>query len=299
MGDTPTSFGSLLAGATAATVVDSIIFPLDTIKTRTQATGGLAKNGGFKGLYRGIGSVAVCTIPSASIFFFSYEKFKSASLASGITGWKGHLLSSALAEALSCAVLTPAEIVKQRAQVSQSRNTMEILRNLLKGRDVKGLVSGYYGLLGRNVPVTAIQFVLYENFKDRLRLYQSGRTRLNEGVRERKLTAVESGLCAGASGSIAAGVTTPMDVLKTRVMLAQSSSSSSSADSGSDKVDQKATREAQLRKQQGMLATAKVIVREEGPKALFRGLGLRVVWTSLGLSLYLGSYEAMKNYIDG
>ena len=30
-----------------------------------------------------------------------------------------------------------------------------------------------------------------------------------------------------------------------------------------------------------------------------KGAQLRVFWTGLGLSLYLGSYEAIKNYIDG
>ena len=259
MSDVPSSWGSLLAGAAAATVVDGIIYPLDSIKTRTQAQGGLAKNGGYKGLYRGITSVAACTIPSASIFFFSYEKFKAGI---PLAGWSNHLLSSTLAELLSCLVLTPAEIVKQRAQISKTQRTSQILRELVRG-DFKVWVNGYAGLVARNVPVTALQFVIYEDFKARLRIRLS---------RER-LSALESAACAGASGSIAAAVTTPMDVIKTRTNLRPEST--------------------------GLFNTAGEVMRESGVRGLFRGLGLRVIWTSLGVSLYLGSYEAMKTMIDG
>lgn len=295
----PTSFGSLLAGAGAATVVDGLIFPLDTIKTRSQAPGGLSANGGYAGLYRGIASVASCTIPSAALFFFSYEKFKGVTdTLPHMRGWRGHLVSSAAAEALSCAVLAPAEIVKQRAQVSATKETsVVILRDLLRGRDLRGLWHGYVGLLARNVPVTAIQFVLYENFKGRYKLYKKGSRGTKEGPgttgngmgkeddgkkkKEDRLSAIESGMCAGASGSIAAAITTPMDVVKTRVMIRKPDAGGESSAKG------------------GMLNVGRTILREEGVRALFRGLGLRVVWTSLGLSLYLGSYEAMKNYIDG
>lgn len=260
MPDVPSSWGSLLAGGTAALVVDCIIYPLDSIKTRSQAKGGFLKNGGYKGLYKGVTSVAACTIPSASVFFFTYEKFKEAV---PLQGSLNHLVSSSLAELISCAILAPAEIVKQRAQVSKTLKTGQIVRSLVLGRDVKGLVNGYVGLVSRNVPVTAIQFMIYENFKARYRSH----------VAREKLTALESGVCAGAAGSIAAGITTPMDVIKTRMMLAQSQAS--------------------------LYGTAVGIVQKEGVRALFKGVWLRVVWTSLGLSLYLGSYEAMKEYIDG
>ena len=52
-----------VSGSVAGLAVDLTLFPIDTIKTRLQAEGGLAKNGRFKGLYEGMGSVAVGSAP--------------------------------------------------------------------------------------------------------------------------------------------------------------------------------------------------------------------------------------------
>lgn len=51
------------AGACAGTAVDLLFFPLDTLKTRLQASKGFVKSGGFKGVYRGVGSVLVGSAP--------------------------------------------------------------------------------------------------------------------------------------------------------------------------------------------------------------------------------------------
>ncbi len=45
---------NLIAGAFAGTTVDTILFPLDTIKTRLQAKQGFYKAGGFRNIYSGL-----------------------------------------------------------------------------------------------------------------------------------------------------------------------------------------------------------------------------------------------------
>jgi hypothetical protein len=52
------------AGAFAGVAVDLSLFPIDTIKTRLQAPGGFLANGGWRGIYKGIGSVATGSAPS-------------------------------------------------------------------------------------------------------------------------------------------------------------------------------------------------------------------------------------------
>ena len=51
------------SGAAAGLCVDIVLFPLDTLKTRLQSTQGFVRAGGFHGIYRGIGSTAVGSVP--------------------------------------------------------------------------------------------------------------------------------------------------------------------------------------------------------------------------------------------
>lgn len=66
----------IVSGAVAGLSVDVILFPLDTVKTRLQSQSGFWANGGFRNVYRGMGSVVVGSMPSAGVFFITYEKLK-------------------------------------------------------------------------------------------------------------------------------------------------------------------------------------------------------------------------------
>lgn len=47
----------------AGTAVDLLFFPIDTVKTRLQSAQGFVKAGGFRGIYKGVGSVVVGSAP--------------------------------------------------------------------------------------------------------------------------------------------------------------------------------------------------------------------------------------------
>ena len=51
------------SGSLAGFCVDVVLYPLDTIKTRLQSSAGFRHSGGFRGIYRGLGSVAVGSVP--------------------------------------------------------------------------------------------------------------------------------------------------------------------------------------------------------------------------------------------
>ena len=53
----------LQSGSLAGFSVDIVLYPLDTIKTRLQSSAGFRHSGGFRGIYRGLGSVAVGSVP--------------------------------------------------------------------------------------------------------------------------------------------------------------------------------------------------------------------------------------------
>lgn len=54
----------LTAGAVAGLVVDTSLFPIDTIKSRLQSKAGFIKSGGFSHLYRGLQPVLVGSVPN-------------------------------------------------------------------------------------------------------------------------------------------------------------------------------------------------------------------------------------------
>lgn len=44
-------------------VVDLFFYPIDTLKTRLQSNQGFIQSGGFKNIYKGVGSVALGGAP--------------------------------------------------------------------------------------------------------------------------------------------------------------------------------------------------------------------------------------------
>jgi len=102
----------------AGTSVDLLSFPIDTIKTRLQSAQGFAQAGGFKGVYRGIGSVVVRSAPGAAMFFSTYEAMKKSLPLPSHLAPVNHMLSAFVAEVAACLIRVPTEVIKTRTQTS-------------------------------------------------------------------------------------------------------------------------------------------------------------------------------------
>lgn len=179
------------------------------------------------------------------------------------------MIAASAGEVAACAVRVPTEVVKQRAQAVQHPSSMAALRYILAQRSVIGvgglwkeLYRGWSVTVMREVPFTVIQFPLWEGMKQ-WRRSNTGK----EGI-----SAVESGIFGSIAGAVAAGVTTPLDVLKTRMMLA--------------------------RERQAMMLLLAQIMKESGPRAFFAGMGPRVLWISAGGAIFLGSYQWAYNSLE-
>ncbi|KAF8936665.1 hypothetical protein BGZ58_003885, partial [Dissophora ornata] len=263
------------AGGLAGTAVDTALFPLDTLKTRLQSKAGFAASGGFRGVYSGLTSAVIGSAPGAAMFFVTYEGLKTALTAAMPDPQYApvvHMASASGGEIAACFVRVPTEVIKQRMQTKQFTTTTAALKSVIKNDGVLGFYRGYFSTVAREIPFTCIQFPLYEYMK---KSYASATHRPN-------VDPWEAAICASIAGGIAAGLTTPLDVVKTRVMLSQRSAVG--ADSSAY--------------YSGITNTFKRILAEEGPRALFSGIGPRVMWISIGGSIFLGVYEKAKVLIS-
>ncbi|XP_038063993.1 S-adenosylmethionine mitochondrial carrier protein-like isoform X1 [Patiria miniata] len=262
---TPPLLVALVSGALAGTVVDASLFPLDTIKTRLQSSAGFLKAGGFRGIYSGLGPAVLGSAPTAGVFFCTYEFTKQLSSSLGLTGSScepiTHMIAASLGEVTACFVRVPVEVVKQRAQASRNAS-VSILKSVLRNEGVRGLYRGYLSTVVREVPFSIIQFPLWEMLK------------LRWGQRQgRPVDAWQSAVCGALAGGISAGLTTPLDVAKTRIMLAAKDSATAKGN---------------------IASVLKDIKRTSGVRGLFAGVVPRVLWISIGGAIFLGVYEKAK-----
>ncbi|KAL3480271.1 mitochondrial carrier [Aspergillus californicus] len=327
-----------ISGAFAVVIVDFLVYPVDTLKTRVQspnyytiykdaATNTIRKSVLFRGLYQGVFGVVLSTIPASGAFFTTYESVKSnlyksksnSPLLQSIPSPMINALASCTGESVSCLLLTPAEVIKQNAQVINTANsnnnpssqtprgktgnvTMQVLSRF-KSQPWK-LWSGYSALLGRNLPFTGLNFPIYEGVKGYLVERRRRNHRNNtcfvssesggvsgkekaEPVFER---VVLTGIAASISGSVSSVATTPIDVVKTRMMLA-----ASGGDSSPGPVEDRGRIKESRR---SVWTVGREIFRDEGLRGLFRGGAIRVVWTAVSLSIYLSIYEGGRFYLE-
>lgn len=116
----------------------------------------------------------------------------------------------------------------------------------------------------------------------------SGEGKWNQVVERAGLT----GLSASVSGTVASLITTPIDVVKTRVML----SAGNGVNAGEAKEPQQSS--GSKSKKPSSFAVGRQILRDEGHKGLFRGGALRAGWTAVALSMYLSIYEGSRFYLE-
>ncbi|RJE17859.1 Mitochondrial carrier protein [Aspergillus sclerotialis] len=297
---------SLISGAIAGLTVDCSLYPLDTIKTRLQkarvpstpsTAPKLSLRQTIRGIYAGLPSVLFGSAPSAASFFIVYdgvkryllpppEKEKEASRSHVILT---HSLASSLGEIAACAVRVPTEVVKQRAQAGLfGGSSLRALTDILSlrkpdpssgsiagrgyGRVVSELYRGAGITIAREIPFTVLQFTTWESMK--------------EGYAKRypecqgQVPASTSAVFGSIAGAFSAGLTTPLDVVKTRVMLARRTDGDG---------------EAKVR----VRDVVRGIARDEGFGAFWRGIGPRVAWIGIGGAVFLGSYQWAWNRLEG
>jgi len=197
----------LLIGGFSRGCVITLLYPLDTIKTRTQNS----YHQSYKlPLYYGY-NVAISTqIPYGMIVFGMYENIKEVLFKYHPEMNKSnvYISSALLSDFMGSAFLSPCEIIKQNMQIGKYNSVYMAYKRIMYLDGFKGFYKGYTGLLMRDLPFRAIQLPLYEFLKEKY-------THHSDSSLSNSLKISFVGAIAGMT---AASITNPIDVIKTRLM---------------------------------------------------------------------------------
>ncbi|KNA20406.1 hypothetical protein SOVF_052500 [Spinacia oleracea] len=259
-----TLIDGVIAGGTAGFVVETVLYPIDTIKTRLQA----ARGGGqivWKGLYSGLAGNLAGVLPASAAFLGVYEptKKKLLRMLPENLSAVAHMTAGAVGGMAASLIRVPTEVVKQRMQTGQFVSAPDAVRLIVAKEGFKGLYAGYRSFLLRDLPFDAIQFCLYEQLRLGYKL-----------AAKRELNDPENAVIGAFAGALTGAITTPLDVIKTRLMIQGSGN-----------------------QYKGIVDCVKTIVREEGAPALLKGVGPRVLWIGIGGSIFFGVLESTKRFL--
>ncbi|KAI9146493.1 mitochondrial carrier domain-containing protein [Paraphysoderma sedebokerense] len=282
---------AFVLGSIAGAVGAFSIYPIDLVKTRMQnqrsaVVGELLyknsldcfrkviKTEGFLGLYSGLGPQLVGVAPEKAIKLTMNDFVRSQFIdrETGKIALPAEILAGCVAGGSQVIFTNPLEIVKIRLQVQGEmakevgaagrQSAMSIVRSL----GIVGLYKGAGACLLRDIPFSGIYFTAYAHLKKDV-FHESPTKKLSIGEL----------LSAGAvAGMPAAYLTTPADVIKTRLQV--------EAKKGQTTYN-------------GIMDAAGKIYREEGFKAFFKGGPARIFRSSPQFGVTLMTYELLQQTI--
>ncbi|KAJ6503253.1 mitochondrial carrier domain-containing protein [Mycena vitilis] len=277
---------SFVQGGIAGGIGATIVYPIDMgslqnqrstvvgqllYKNSLDCAKKILRNEGFLGFYRGLGPQLIGVAPEKAIKLTVNDIIRGRATDPETgrikLGWE--LVAGGTAGGCQVVFTNPLEIVKIRLQVQGEaakaegfapKGAVHIIRQL----GVLGLYKGASACLLRDIPFSAIYFPTYGHLKKDL---------FHEGYNGKELSFVELLASAGIAGMPAAYLTTPADVVKTRLQV----------EARKGESNYTGLRDAFVR-----------IYREEGFRALFKGGPARIVRSSPQFAFTLMSYEMFK-----
>ena len=259
-----------VAGGLATMVGDAALHPMDCIKTLQQSDEGFALSlheaaryiwttSGVTGFYRGMGTYVLTDGLGGALKFGTYERLTTwcrGNLSEGFVLNVALLACAAVAFVASSSVLVPGEFLKQQLQMSHYDTLVAAVEGVLAKEGILGLYAGYDGVCLRDIPYTVLELGLYDAIKG---VFQK---------RGKPLTVWQEVCAAAVAGGITAYTTTPLDTIKTKLMV--------------DSYDA------------GFWDCLSTTIDQHGVGAVFAGALARIAWIVPFTALYLPLYELLK-----
>lgn len=177
--------------------------------------------------------------------------------------------AGAMGNIVSSAIMVPKELITQRMQAGAKGRSWEVLLRILEKDGFLGLYAGYSATLLRNLPAGVLSYSSFEYLK----------AAVIKKSKQAKLEPYQSVCCGALAGAISASLTTPLDVVKTRLMT---------------QVHGEAVNKVAAAMVSGVSATVRQILKEEGWVGFTRGMGPRVLHSSCFSALGYFAFETAR-----
>ncbi|XVF57429.1 hypothetical protein PTKIN_Ptkin06aG0204600 [Pterospermum kingtungense] len=285
------SLSEATSGAIGSLLSTTILYPLDTCKTKYQAdvrAHGRQKyrnlsdvfweaisTNQFLSLYQGLGTKNLQSFISQFVYFYGYSYFKRLYLEkSGFKsiGTKANLIIAAAAGACTSIVIQPLDTASSRMQTSAFGKSKGLFKTL-----AEGTLSDAFDGLGISLLLTsnpAIQYTVFDQLKQRLLKQKSKEA--DKGSSPVVLSAFTAFLLGALSKSVATFLTYP--AIRCKVMI-------QAADPDDDDDDK--TKRARKKSRKTVSGVLCSIWRREGILGFFKGLDAQITKTVLSSALLL------------
>ncbi|XP_014254203.1 mitoferrin-1 [Cimex lectularius] len=263
----------MMAGAVAGILEHSVMYPLDSVKTRMQsltinrdrsimsAMTRMMQEGLFRPI-KGIHVVVMGAGPAHALYFSSYEYLKETFISKfKMNNQVAYGAAGMISTILHDGLMTPSDAIKQRLQMYDSpyRGMFDCIRKVYASEGIGAFYRSYTTQLSMNVPFQSIHFMIYE-------LLQS----ISNPNRDYN---PKAHMMSGAlAGGIAAAITTPLDVCKTLL---------NTQSEGKMEV-------------RGLLNAIRTIYSVSGPLGFFKGVNARVLYQMPSTAICWSTYECAK-----
>ena len=261
---------------------------------------------GTAGIYAGLTPTLVMGIPNTVLYFASYEDFRERIKQSQIVSTSyAPPVAGAAARLLATFATAPLELIRTRqaAQIGGGQVAGGLFAEMRHVVHVEGALSLYKGLgptLLRDIPFSAVYWYFIEKF------------RLSWGDELQFSPAEQAGQAfvnGSAAGLLAAAVTAPLDVVKTRLQVmpfaemeavVETSSTAAVCDNHQVAITYqgKPTLQQKGRPSNTTLTMMRQIIREEGIPGLWRGNQARMIKVAPACAIMLSSYEIGKRLLS-
>lgn len=274
-------------------------------RTFTSTLDGLRKisrNEGFLTLWRGLSPTLMMGIPANIIYFAGYDWLRSderSPIKQGIPNAYAPFVAGSIARTAAAAATSPIEMFRTRLQATQGtgaghfRATLEGLYQMTQVRGYSSLWRGLSLTMWRDVPFSGLYWWGYEEVKKVLETARQHAPHLSSSESEAPSTAsafLDSFIAGATSGSVAAFVTTPFDVGKTRQQVYRHMGDHAPIATARPSLPPKAIIPEQLSLPKFLLH----IFREEGTAGLFRGWTARCLKVAPACAIMISTYELGK-----